>query len=227
MGHEMGRVEVPAPINVLVAEADPEFAVLVDEALAASPRLRVVAHTASAPEAVQRAVTSRPDLCLLDVEMPGGGVSAGWEIRARLPWVKLVLFSTAGEDDDLFAALRSGIDGFLLKDMNLDRLPMALVDVHNGNAALPRNLVARVLEEYRASDPSWRRVAGDGVSGRVTSREWEVIEMLSRDLSTYEIAQRLFVTPSAVRCHISSAVKKLGVANRRELTQLFRQQGAA
>jgi DNA-binding NarL/FixJ family response regulator len=219
-------IDVPGHIDVLVAESDPDFLAEIDSALGASPRIRVVARTSSAPEAVQRALRSRPDLCVLDVEMPGGGVSAAWEIRARLPWVKIVLMSEQALDEDLFAALRSGVEGFLLKDMNLDRLAAALVDVYNGNAAVPRSLVAKMLSDYRTSDPSWRSVADDGLRGRVTSREWEVVEMLSRDMSTYEIAQRLFVTPSAVRCHISSAVRKLGLQNRRELLQLFRQ-GAA
>jgi DNA-binding NarL/FixJ family response regulator len=219
-------IEVPGHIDVLVAESDPDFLAEIDSALGASPRIRVVARTSTAPEAVQRALRSRPDLCVLDVEMPGGGVSAAWEIRARLPWVKIVLISEHAVDEDLFAALRSGVEGFLLKDMNLDRLAAALVDVYNGNAAVPRSLVAKMLSDYRTTDPSWRSVADDGLRGRVTSREWEVVEMLSRDLSTYEIAQRLFVTPSAVRCHISSAVRKLGLQNRRELLQLFRQ-GAA
>jgi DNA-binding NarL/FixJ family response regulator len=220
-------IEVPGTIDVLIAESDPDFLAQTDAALAKAPRIRVVARTSTAPEAVQRALRSRPDLCLLDAGMPGSGVSAAWEIRARLPWAKIVLMSEHALDDDLFGALRSGVEGFLLKDMNLDRLAPALVDVYNGNAAVPRNLVARMLSDYRTSDPSWRSVAArDGVRGRVTSREWEVIEMLGRDMSTYEIAQRLFVTPSAVRCHISSAVRKLGVRNRGELLQVF-QRGAA
>jgi DNA-binding NarL/FixJ family response regulator len=219
-------IEVPGTIDVLVAESDHDFLAEIDAALGISPRLHVVAGTSSAPEAVQRALRSRPELCLLDVEMPGSGVSAAWEIRARLPWVKIVLMSEHALDDDLFAALRSGVEGFLLKDMNLDRLAAALIDVYNGNAAVPRSIVAKMLSDYRTSDPSWRSVADDGLRGRVTSREWEVVEMLSRDMSTYEIAQRLFVTPSAIRCHISSAVRKLGLQNRRELLQMFRQ-GAA
>ena len=215
-----------APISVLVGESDAEFLAAIGRTLTTQPRLRVVARTGNAAETIQRAIRSQPDLCLLEVEMPGGGVPAAWEIRSRLPWTKIVLLSAKGSDEDLFTGLRGGIDGFLLKDMNLERLPHALIDVWNGNAALPRNLATRVLRDYRGVDPTWRSVASDGLRGRVTSREWEVLELLSQGLSTYEIAQRLFVTSSAVRCHISSAVRKLGASNRREALQLLRR-GAA
>lgn len=219
------EIQVPRPVAVMVAEADPSFARRIRDALVGD-RIRLVRGAANAAGAVQAALDGQPDICLLDVEMPGGGVTASWEIKARLPRAKIVLFSTAGSEEDLFAGLRTGIHGFLLKDMNLDRLAPALLDVHAGNAALPRHLTARLLDHYRQADPSWRGVVASGGLGRLTSREWQVLELLSRELSTYEIAERLVLTPSAVRCHISAAVRKLGVGSRQEAAAMFRDAAA-
>ena len=104
----------------------------------------------------------RPDLCLLDVRMPGGGLAAAWEISARLPRAKIVMLTVSGEDADLFAALRAGRRGYLLKTMNFARLPDALDGVCSGEAAIPPTLVARVLTRFRAREPRWRQPLGHG-----------------------------------------------------------------
>ena len=108
----------------------------------ANERFDVCASAADAAEAVQGAVRERPDICLLDIRMPGSGLAAAWEIAARLPRAKIVMLTVSDEDDDLFAALRAGADGYLLKTMNLQRLPDALAGVCSGEAAMPRALVA-------------------------------------------------------------------------------------
>jgi DNA-binding NarL/FixJ family response regulator len=211
--------------SLLIATFDPVFGSAVERACAAH-EIDVVARAENAAQAVQRANRTRPDVSLVDTEMPGGGIAAAREMRARLPQMKIVLIATHGSDEQLFQAVQAGIEGFLFKDMNLDRLPLALLDVRRGKAALPRNLTARLLAGLRVSSPSWRTVAADGPRGRLTGREWEVLELLTEELTTYEIAERLVLTPSAVRCHISAAVRKLGAANRDDAVRLLRE-GAA
>lgn len=192
----------------------------------AGHEIEIVARAGNAAQAVQRANATRPDICLIDTGIPGGGIAAAWEMRARLPQTKIVLIGAHTSDEQLFEALRAGIEGYLFKDMNIDRLPLALLDVRRGKAALPRNLTARLLVGLRASTPNWRTVAADGARGRLTTREWQVLELLGDELTTYEIADRLVLTPSAVRCHISAAVRKLGAASRADAVRLLRQ-GAA
>ena len=92
------------------------------------------ASVADAAEAIQAAVRERPDVCLLDIRMPGDGLAAAWEIAARLPQAKIVMLTVSDDDADLFAALRAGADGYLLKTMNLRRLPDALEGVLSGEA---------------------------------------------------------------------------------------------
>jgi DNA-binding NarL/FixJ family response regulator len=191
-------------------------------ALEGDERFDVCASAADAAEAVQAAVRERPDVCLLDIRMPGSGLAAAWEIAARLPQAKIVMLTVSDEDADLFAGLRAGADGYLLKTMNLRRLPDAIAGVCSGEAAMQRTLVARVLERFHGREPRWRDpIAGGFPERRLTSREWEVLELLAQRRSTGEIARRLVLSASAVRVHIASIVRKLHVADRAAAAELF------
>jgi DNA-binding NarL/FixJ family response regulator len=192
-------------------------------ALERDGRFGVCASVPDAAEAIQAAVRERPDVCLLDIRMPGSGVAAAWEIAARLPRAKIVMLTVSDDNADLFAALHAGADGYLLKTMDLQRLPDALEGVNSGEAAMPRTLVARLLEHFRGREPRWRQlVADDGFRGRLTSREWEVLALLAQGLSTGGIARQLMLSDSAVRVHISAIVRKLGVPDRAAAIDLFR-----
>jgi DNA-binding NarL/FixJ family response regulator len=214
----------PGPLRVLIADDHAPTRHDVRRALDTDGRFEVCAEVADAAEAVRAAVDTRPDVCLLDVRMPGSGVAAAWEIGARLPQAKIVMLTVSEEDADLFAALRAGADGYLLKTMNLRRLGEALEGVWHGEAAMPRALVARVLGQFHGREPRWRSLAGDGVTQRrLTSREWEVLELLAQGCSTAKIADRLVLSASAVRAHITAIVRKLEVADREGAIRLFRQ----
>jgi DNA-binding NarL/FixJ family response regulator len=212
-----------ARMSLLVAVFDSEFGAAVEGACAPH-EIEIVATAENAPQAVQRASRLKPDVCLIENGLPGGALRAVAEMRSRLPLTKIVLIGDEGDcsDEDLFAAIRTGVEGFLFKQMNLDRLPLALLDVREGHAALPRNRTARVMSALRSTGPSWRTISADGPRGRLTTREWEVLELLGDKLSTNEIAGRLVLSDSAVRCHISSAVRKLGVSSRTEAVELLR-----
>jgi DNA-binding NarL/FixJ family response regulator len=196
--------------------------------LAGDDRFEVCATAGDAPEAVHAAMREQPDVCLLDIRMPGSGLAAAWEIAARLPQTKIVILTVSDQDADLFTALRAGAGGYLLKTMNMTRLPDALEGVCAGEAAMPRTLVARVLERYRGREPRWRRqVARMAPAQRLTSREWEVLELLARGQSTAEIAETLMLSTSAVRVHIAAIVRKLEVPNRVDAAALFRRHSDA
>jgi len=185
--------------------------------------LTVCAEASDAAHAVQLALETSPDICLLDVRMPGGGVAAAWEIAARLPTTKVVMLSVSDEDTDLFSALRAGAVGYLVKDLDLRLLPRALRDVADGKAAIPRALVARMVKQFHTNEPRFRTTAVPTDLGpRLTSREWDVLDALAEGLSTREISRRLQIKPSGVRAHISALVHKLGAADRDEAVALFR-----
>jgi DNA-binding NarL/FixJ family response regulator len=162
-----------------------------------------------------------PDVCLLDIDVPGGGIEAAAAIRSQLPTTKVVMLGTAADDDALFAALEAGASGYLLKQMNPAQLGRTLRAVLRGEAALPRALTARLIEEFRARtrQPSLtRRSARD-----LTNREWEVLDCLCEGLSTGRIARRLFISETTVRRHVSSILKKLEVPSRQAAAKVAAQ----
>jgi DNA-binding NarL/FixJ family response regulator len=216
------------PLRVLIADDHAPTREDVCRALEHDERFSVCAVVADAAEAVSAAVRERPHICLLDIRMPGSGVAAAWEIAARLPHAKIVMLTVSENDADLFGALRAGADGYLLKTMSLHRLPATLEGVCAGEAAMPGVLVARVLERFQGREPRWRSpVADESPAPRLTSREWEVLELLADGGSTREIANRLVLSASAVRAHITSIVRKLRVTDRAAAAELFhRRQGA-
>jgi DNA-binding NarL/FixJ family response regulator len=210
------------PCRVLIADDHAPTRADVRRALDAHERFEICAEAADAVGAVQAAVRERPDICLIDVRMPGSGLSATWEITARLPRTKIVILTVSGEDADLFAALRAGAAGYLLKTMDFASLPEALDGVCSGEAAIPPVLVARVLQWFRTREPRRRQPFDHRLAERLTSREWEVLELLAEGRSTAEIASCLVVTPSAVRAHVTAIVRKLHVPDRAAAIELFR-----
>lgn len=189
-------------------------------ALEQDGRFVVVAEAEDAAGAIEAAVRTSPDVCLLDVNMPGNGIAAAWEIHARLPRAKIVMLTVTEEDATLLAALRAGAAGYLLKTIDPRSLPRALAAVLDGEAALPRTLVTTLINEFRDHAPRRRATVDDQTSGsRLTSREWQVLELLQESLSTSEIARRLVLSPVTVRTHVNSILKKLEVESREELLE--------
>jgi DNA-binding NarL/FixJ family response regulator len=211
------------PLRVLIADDHAPTRDDVRRALTEGG-LVVCAEASDAARAVQQAIETEPDICLLDLRMPGSGVAAAWEISARLPTTKVVMLTVSDDDASLFAALRAGAVGYLVKDLNLSLLPRTLQDVVDGKAAIPRSLVSRLVKEFHASDPRFRTTAVSGELGeRLTSREWDVLAALADGMSTREIGRRLQLKQSGVRAHISSLVRKLGVKNREQAIAFFRE----
>jgi DNA-binding NarL/FixJ family response regulator len=180
----------------------------------------VCAEEATAGDAVAAALRDPPDLCLLAVEMPGGGIAAAEEIRSQLPETYVVMLSDSEEGDDVFAALEAGAVGYLPRGLNPQRLAPALREVLNGGAALSHTLTARVIEEFRARSrqPLIRRSERD-----LTAREWEVLDCLTEGLSTRRIARKLFISETTVRGHIGSILGKLGVSRRDDAVRIAAQ----
>jgi DNA-binding NarL/FixJ family response regulator len=173
----------------------------------------VVGEASNARSSIELAVSLKPDVCLLDIHMPGSGIAAAEEISRALPDCAVVMLTYSRDDHDLFDSLRAGARGYLLKDMDPDRVGPALHGVLAGEAALPRALVSRVLEEFQGR--SKRKLFARGHRPtQLTSREWEIMELLRDGLSTDDVARRLFVAPGTVRVHVSSVLKKLRVPDR-------------
>ncbi len=180
----------------------------------------VVAEAESAPAAVEAARRERPDFCVLDADL-GGVVAAVTEIATDVPETAVVMLAAAVDDERLFAALRGGAQGYLLKDMDAGRLPHALRGVMAGEAALPRALVTRLIDEFRGRSRRRHSAALDGRGIVLTAREWDVAEMLRAGLSTKQMADRLGISPVTVRRHVSELLRKVDVPSREALVDLL------
>lgn len=161
-----------------------------------------------------------PDAAVVDIHMPGGGINAIEAITAAWPDVAVVALTVSRNDDDLFDAVRAGAQGYLLKDMDPDRLALALQGVLEGEAALPRGLMSRVLAEFRARERRRASVPGRPVV-RLTSREWEVLDLMREGLTTRQMAVRLGVSAVTVRSHVSAVLHKLDVPDRAAAMRLL------
>ncbi|HET8606635.1 MAG TPA: response regulator transcription factor [Gaiellaceae bacterium] len=181
----------------------------------------VCAEEADAESAVAAALRERPHVCLLDIRMPGGGIAAAGRISAALPETAIVMLTVSRDDDDLFDALRAGASGYLLKDIERERLPAALNGVLAGEAPLPASLVARLVEEFRHRDRRRRLLLASRPGVQLRDREWEVLELLRDGLTTAEIAKRLFVAEVTVRSHVSAILRKLRVPDRESAVRLL------
>ena len=185
---------------------------------------RVLAALPDGPKAVAAALQHRPDVCLLDINMPGGGIRAASEITKALPDTAVVMLTASRDDEDLFEALRAGASGYLLKDMDPDRLAAALRGVMAGEAALPRTLALRVMRQLQAPSRRVLRPSKGSAAASLTSRETEVLELMAEGLSTEQIAEKLFVGKVTVRTHVSNVLKKLRVPDRESAVRLVRTQ---
>ena len=136
-------------------------------------------------------------------------LAAAWEITARLPNVSLIVFTVPDAEADLFPALHAGAAGYLLKDID----PRAAAARHSGccarRAALPRALMARVIEKFRGPTLPWRSPADDRRGARLTSREWQILRLTDEELTTRQIARRLLLTPATLRSHRSHILRRL------------------
>ncbi|MDX6642822.1 MAG: hypothetical protein QOD76_784 [Solirubrobacteraceae bacterium] len=208
-------------VRVLLADDHPPTRAGIRRSLEADG-FAICAEAADAEAAVKAAVAERPDLCLLDVRMPaGGGIRAAVEISELVPSTAIVMLTVSLDESDLFDALRAGADGYLLKDTDPARLPFALRGVLDGEAALPRTLAARVIEEFRSHDGRRRLLLERQHGASLTPREWQVLDGLRQGASTADIAARLSVSPVTVRRHVSEVLRKLRVSNRDAAVRLI------
>jgi len=180
----------------------------------------VCACASDAAGAIAVALAELPDICVIDPALPGGGLAAAWEITSRLPETHVVILTAHESGPELLEAIGIGVSGYLVKDDELDWLPKALLDVGRGSFALPRRLTRHVVQHLRTSAPRRRAIVGP--AARLTSREWEVMDLIAGGLTTRQVAEQLTLSPTAVRVHIAAAVRKLGVLSRADAIELFR-----
>jgi two-component system nitrate/nitrite response regulator NarL len=216
-----GRARLEHP-SVLLADDNLALRRGVREALEADGFV-VVAEAADAAAAIAAATRLQPDVCLIEPELPGEGFNAIGRIASASPKTLIVVVSESARADDVVAAFTRGASGYLLKGLSGELLASALRAAFNGEPALSRSLVPHLVDEIRRG--SVRRIALPDGSVTLTTREWEVGELLRDGLSTAEIAERLGVSPVTVRRHVSLLLRKLRAPSRAAAVETLRTYG--
>ncbi|UTJ14214.1 Transcriptional regulatory protein DevR (DosR) [Streptomyces rimosus subsp. rimosus] len=203
--------DLPAPLRVLLADDEHLIRGALAALLALEDDLQVVAEAGSGPEALAMALAHRPDVAVLDLQMPGAdGVAVATSLRSRLPSCRTMIVTSHGRPGHLKRALEAGVRGFVPKTVSAQRLAEIIRSVHAGNRYVDPELAADAIS------------AGDSP---LTVREAEVLEYAENGAPVAEIAERAALSPGTVRNYLSSATAKLSAENRHAAARIARARG--
>jgi RNA polymerase sigma factor (sigma-70 family) len=201
-------------LRTIIADDDPFARRMIKDALQRSD-IVVIAEAHNGREAVELCLHYRPDVLLMDIVMPElDGIAATRRIVKELPDQRVVLLTSAGEEEMGLVGLRAGASGFLTKDVDIDSLPQALRGATRGEAAISRRLSMKLVEQLRRAPDTATGMRP--VKSPLTPREWEVIDLLYENKTTEEIADALVLSRETVRSHVKNILRKLGVTSREE-----------
>ncbi len=214
-------MDAEGPMRVMLVDDHALVRSAIRQALEA-PDVVVVGEASSAEEALEMAPRLRPDLLLLDIDLPGmSGLEAVRELAPRLPDTRVVMLTVSTDRRDLLDAVRHGAFGYLTKDLTGDALLRAVRGIRRGDLPMSRVHAALVVDHLsrgaRGGVP-----APDDVGGLLSVREKEVLRLLAEGMTDREIATGLAISPRTVESHVSSVLRKLGVRNRAEAAQRYR-----
>ena len=210
------------PVRIVLADDHPVFRDGLRAVLAAAEGLEVVAEAATGVEAVERAAEQQPDVVVMDLHMPElGGIEATERIVAQSPHVGVLVLTMYEDDDSVFAAMRAGARGYLLKGSAQGEITRAIRAVAEGEAIFGAAVARRVIDYFAAIEPA----AHPRVFPELTSREREVLELVAQGRGNADIARELVLSQKTVRNHVSNIFTKLQVADRAQAIVRAREAG--
>ncbi|MGB8645520.1 MAG: response regulator transcription factor [Anaerolineae bacterium] len=202
-------------IRILVTDDHQLFREGIKRILSETPDMEVLATLGSGEEAVRCVPELRPDVILMDVNMPGiGGLEATRQIHARFPETKIIMLTVSEKESDLFGAIRAGARGFLLKNVTMDALVEAIQRVDAGEAMLAPSMAIKLLDEFAATSPPANTT--ESAQETLTDREREVLQHVARGLSNKEIGVLLSLSPHTIKAHLRTILDKLHLRGRAE-----------
>lgn len=199
-------------LRIVLADDHLLFRKGVAAVLATHPNFVVVGEANDGREAIAIARTTNPDVILMDLTMPTcNGLEATRIIKSEMPQIKIIMLTVSDTDRDLFGAIKSGADGYLLKNIKPPQLFERLEGLERGEAPITGVLAAKILKEFREPDKSAPPVEGEN---ELTTRERQVLELLVEGLTNKEIAAALCIAEDTVRGHVRLILEKLHLQNR-------------
>lgn len=210
-------------IRVAVVDDHPLYRDGVAATLKSVPEFEVVGVGGSGADAVEIVQQQSPDLILLDLNMPGGGISLIRKLLEIRPQIKAVMLTVSGDQEFVSEALREGVRGYILKQVNSKDLISALLSVHAGDPYVMPELAAKLLKHLGTRPAPDRR---DKISG-LSAREMEILERVANGSTNKEIARDLKITEKTVKHYMTTIMQKLQVRNRVEAAAMVLQNGSA
>ncbi len=181
--------------------------------LATRPDLEVVGEAGDGLEAAERARETMPDIILMDINMPRcNGLEAVKSIKQEMPHVHIIMLTVSERDFDLFAAIKNGAEGYLLKNLEPDQLYEMLEGIRRGESAISGALASKILNEFR--QPAKTQVPPPEAGNGLTSRETQVLELVVQGKTNKEIATALSIAEDTVKIHLRNILEKLHLQNR-------------
>jgi two-component system, NarL family, response regulator DevR len=215
-------IDPDRPLRIILVEDHQLVRAAVGQALDAAPDLEVVAQVGSAEEALELVLTLRPDVALIDIDLPGmRGPELVRELAPRFPDLWAVMLTISRSERDLLDSIRSGARGYLHKDLSPDALVRSIRDIRNGVMPMSRKDASLLIG--RLVDAAGRhRVVGLGRLPELTSRENEVLALLAEGLTDREISVAFVISRRTVESHVRNILDKLGVQSRLQAARLYR-----
>ncbi len=210
-------------VTLVVADDHPLYREGVVRILSEQPDMEVVGEGASADEAVSLVATHMPDLVLLDISMPGGGLSAARRIAEAFPAVRIVTLTVSEQDDDVHEALKAGARAYVLKGVGAAELVRVVRDVAAGTSYVSPTLAARLLKKL--GEPDGKPTHPSGRLATLTGREREILDHVADGKSNKEVARALDLQEKTIKHYMTNILRKLEVRNRVEAAVLAREAG--
>lgn len=198
-------------IRLVIADDHTFYRQGVRAMLSGVPELEVIGEAATGDEAVAQVAVLQPEVILMDLKMPGmNGIEATRRILATSPHIKVLVVTMFEEDDSVFAAMRAGARGYVLKDADQDELVRAVTAISRGEAIFSPAIAERLIHYFAALPPTAAALAFPDL----TSRERDILHLIAQGASNAAIAQRLVLSLKTVQNHVSNIFSKLQVADR-------------
>lgn len=209
-------------LRVLIADDHPLFRKGMRALLESLPHVEVIGEASSGEEAVTMTTAQQPDLVLMDLQMPdGNGLAATREINKTSPHVRILMVTLFEDDESIFAALRAGAHGYILKDAEEDEMVRAIRAVGGGEAIFSPSIAARLMDYFATA----RTLEPQEIFPELTDREREILTLIARGESNGAIAEQLVISLKTVRNHVSNIYNKLQVADRAQAAIRAREAG--
>ncbi len=208
--------------EVLIADDSERARQAVRIILDSDPEFQVVAEATNGEEAIVKTKECMPDLVLMDINMPGmSGLEATRIIKQELPYVRVVILSVSDDAADLFEAIRNGAQGYLVKSLQPADWLTYLHGILDGETPISRKMAEKLLAEFKTTPVS--KPGHPTHAEKLTSREQEILELVSTGATNREIAAKLFISENTVKNHLKNIMAKLHIQNRVQLAMYARE----